>query len=220
MRFILADDHELTRRGMRALLEARSGWKVVVEAADGISAIKAIESDRPDIAIIDLSLPGLHGLEVLREGRRRSPLTRYIVLSMHGEDALVAKAFRNGADAYVLKGARADDLLDAVLEVKAGRQFVSAGLAHVDLAGGESAATSDRLEALTPREREILQLTAEGNTSVAVAEMLFISPRTVEKHRENLMAKLGLRNQTEVVRFAIERGLLSTGRNTDSGRRT
>jgi DNA-binding NarL/FixJ family response regulator len=206
MRLILADDHELTRRGMRALIESRASWRVVAEAADGNTALREIEAHTPDVAIIDLALPGLHGLEVLREATRRSPRTTNIVLSMYGDEALVTKAFHNGAHAYVLKGARADDLLDAIAETSAGRRYLSATLRHVNL-DARPEAPADRFESLTPREREVLQLTAEGLTSTGIADRLFISPRTVEKHRENLMAKLGLRGQSEVVRYAVERGL-------------
>lgn len=192
---------------MKALIESRPGWAVVSEAADGVAALREIESEHPDVAILDLALPGMHGLDVLRESKRRAPRTRCIVLSMYGEASLVARALKNGADGYVLKGARAEDLIDAIDSCAVGGTFLSSGLRGLDLSEGENG-SSDRFESLTPREREVLNLTAEGLTSQAIADRLFISPRTVEKHRENMMAKLGLRNQAEVVRFVMSRGLL------------
>jgi DNA-binding NarL/FixJ family response regulator len=208
MRILVAEDHELTRRGMKALIESRPDWSVVSEAADGISALHEIESEQPDVAILDLALPGMHGLDVLRESKRRSPATCCIVLSMHSEPSLVARALKNGADGYVLKGARAEDLIDAIDACALSEPFLSAGLRDLDLAVGDDS-SADRYESLTPREREVLTMTAEGLTSQGIADRLFISPRTVEKHRENMMAKLGLKNQTEVVRFVMSRGLLS-----------
>lgn len=208
MRILIADDHDVTIRGLRALLESSGHHIVVGEVRDGLTAVREIETLRPGAVILDLSLPGLHGLEVLRQGRRMSPDTKFVVLSMHGEDAIVARAFNYGANAYVLKGASADALLEALAEVEAGRRYVSDGLDSSLLDTSEEHTIEDRYDSLTPREREVLQLSAEGCTSHAIAERLFISPRTAEKHRANLMAKLGLRNQSEVVKFAIERGII------------
>lgn len=186
---------------------------IVGEAADGLHALRLIEETSPDIVVLDLALPSLSGLEVLREGSRRSPNTRFVVLSMHGEEAYALHAFRYGASAYVLKGGEAAELVLAVQRVAAGETFVGDGLpANLPaLARQEALPVSDRYEMLTHREREVLQLSADGLTSQEIGQRLFISPRTVEKHRENLMAKLELRNQTELVRFALERGFLGGG---------
>lgn len=207
---ILADDHEVVRRGVRSILEAGAGFKVVAEVADGLAAVQAAEKHRPTLLFLDLSLPRLHGLEALRQVRTASPQTKVLVLSMHNDEPYVIEALRAGAMAYILKGSESTEILQAVQDVLAGRRYLSTPLSERAIAALTSRTPdqSDPLNALTPREREVLALAAEGLTTTEMAEKLFISPRTAETHRTNLMQKLGLQSQTDLVRFAIRRGLI------------
>jgi two-component system, NarL family, response regulator NreC len=207
----LADDHPVVRRGMRALLESEPDFAVVGEAGDGLETVRLVERLRPDVLILDLMMPSLGGLEVLRIVGQRSPQTRVVVLSMHSNNAFVAEALKNGATGYVLKGSPEEDLIQAVREAAAGRRFLSAPVterainAYIEQA---RAAELDPHETLSAREREVLQLAAEGKTSAEIAARLHISHRTVENHRAHLMRKLGLQNQSELVRYAVRRGLI------------
>jgi DNA-binding NarL/FixJ family response regulator len=209
---VLADDHPVVRRGMRALLEGEADFAVVGEAGDGLEAVRLAERLRPDVLVLDLMMPALSGLEALRAVRQRAPRTRVVVLSMQGGNAFVAEALKNGATGYVLKGGPEEDLTRAVREAAAGRRFLSGPVteraieAYVEQT---RAAELDPHETLTPREREVLQLCAEGKTSAETAARLHLSHRTVENHRGSLMRKLGLQNQTELVRYALRRGLIS-----------
>lgn len=209
---VLAEDHLILREGLRALLSAEPDLTVVGEAAEGIGVAALVERLHPDLLVVDLMMPGLGGLDVIDQVRQRAPRTRSIVLSMHADEAYVLAALRNGAAAYVLKNAGVKDLLRAIRAVLAGQIYLSPQLseralqAYVDRA---RTATGDSYDALTPREREVLHLVAEGNTSAEIAERLSISPRTAEIHRTNLMRKLDLHSQTELVRYAIKRGLIS-----------
>lgn len=207
---ILADDHEVVRRGIRSILEADGHFKVVMEVADGLSAVQAAEKLKPQLLFLDLSMPRLHGLEALRQIRTASPNTRVLVLSMHNDEPYVIEALRAGAMAYILKGSESTEIARAVAEVAAGRRYLSAPLSERAIAAltSQTPDQSDPLNALTPREREVLALAAEGMSTTAMAEKLFISPRTAETHRTNLMQKLGLQSQTDLVRFAIRRGLI------------
>jgi DNA-binding NarL/FixJ family response regulator len=207
---ILADDHEVVRRGVRSILEAGGTFKVLAEVADGLSAVQAVEKHKPALLFLDLSMPRLHGLEALRQVRAASPNTRVLVLSMHNDEPYVIEALRAGAMAYILKGSESTEIARAVAEVVAGRRYLSAPLSERAIAALTSRTPdqSDPLNALTPREREVLSLAAEGLSTTEMAEKLFISPRTAETHRTNLMQKLGLQSQTDLVRFAIRRGLI------------
>lgn len=209
---LLADDHAIVRHGLRALLEAEPELKLVGEAADGLSALRLVEQLRPDILIVDLMMPGLSGLEVTRQARRCSPQTRIIVLSMHANEAYVLEALRYGALGYVLKGSQVTDLVQATREVAAGRRYLSPPLSEraIEVYVQKAEATVlDGYEVLTTRERQVLHLAAEGRTNAEIAARLFISPRTAETHRANLMRKLGLQNHTELIRYAIRRGLIT-----------
>jgi DNA-binding NarL/FixJ family response regulator len=206
---LLAEDHHLVRQGFKLVLLAEQDFKLVGEAADGLEAVQLAEKKKPSVLLLDLMIPRLHGLEVTRQVHKESPATKIVILSMHADEPYVMEALRNGASGYVLKDCTAADLVQAVRTVVAGRRYLSPMLAERALTGyvehpGES--ELDVYDTLTNRE---LQLAAEGKTSAEIATALFISPRTAETHRANLMRKLGLRSQTDLVRFAIRRGILA-----------
>lgn len=210
---VLADDHPIVRRGLRTLLEGEGGCTVVGEVADGLTAIDLIARLRPDVAILDVQLPDLDGLEVARWAREKAPETKVVVLSMHGAEPDVVDALRHGAVGYVLKSSAVAELIVAVHAAVAGRRFLSAPLAQraIDAyarRAEEAARPLDRYELLMAREREVLQLAAQGMGNAEVGERLAISPRTAETHRANLMRKLGLATQTDLVRLAVGRGLI------------
>jgi len=207
---IIADDHEIVRRGLRSLLEAGGQWRVILEVADGLAAAQAVDKHKPALLILDLNMPRMHGLEVLKHVRTSSPHTRVMVLSMHNDEPYVIEALRAGAAAYVLKGSESQEIARALAEVQAGRRYLSAPLSEwaINALTTRVADASDPLTTLSPREREVLQLSAEGFGNPEIAEKLFISPRTAETHRTNLMRKLGLQSQTDLVRFAIRRGII------------
>jgi len=208
---VLADDHALIRTGLRTVLDMEPDWAVVGEASDGREALALVARLRPDVLIVDLMLPGLHGLEVIRQARERVAQTQVVVLSMHANESYVLAALRYGAAAYVLKDTSSTTIIQAIHEVVAGRRYLSPPLsqyaldAYVQKAKG---APLDSYETLTSRERDVLHLVAQGETTPAIAVRLALSPRTVETHRTNLMRKLGLRTQTDVIRYALQRGLI------------
>jgi len=208
---LLADDHALVRQGLRMLLEAEPDLRVVGEAGDGNEALRLAEKLHPDLLIVDVMMPGLGGLEAARQARSRSPQTKVIVLSMHENEAYVVEALRAGVSAYVLKKATSSDLIHAVRRVLEGGLYLSPPLDERAIAAYARNAQTARLdpyESLTARERQVLGLAAEGLTSPQIAERLSLSMRTAEMHRANLMKKLDLKNQSELVRFAIKRGIL------------
>jgi DNA-binding NarL/FixJ family response regulator len=213
---VLADDHPIVRQGLRALLEGDNGCEVVGEAADGLTALELITRLQPEIAILDIQLPDLNGLEVARRVQRQAPDTRVIILSMHADEPYVLDALRYGVAAYVLKADATTDLIAAVHAAMDGRRFLSTPLVEraIDAYARGTAGTSqpiDRYELLTAREREVLHLAAQGLGNAEIGDRLSISPRTAETHRGNLLRKLGLGSQTELVRFAVDRGLLTEG---------
>jgi DNA-binding NarL/FixJ family response regulator len=203
---LLADDHRIVRQGLRAVLATQPGFRLVGEAADGHEAVRLAEELRPDVLVLDLRMPGLDGLEAVRRVVVRCPRTRVVMLSMYAEAGYVAEALRAGASAYVSKDAGVDELVRAIRAAAAGDVYLSAGLPReAVVARGRKAdgGPFDPYRALTAREREVLRLTAAGCSGGEVARRLFISPRTVESHRANLMRKLGVRNQKELVRYAV-----------------
>lgn len=208
---LLADDHPVVRHGLRALLEAERDFRIVGEADDGLETVRMVESLQPDVLVLDLMMPSLNGLEVTRQVCQRVPQTQVIILSMHADEAYVLEALRNGAVGYVLKDASAGELVRAVREVIAGRRYLSPPLSERAIEAYVQKASEgalDPYETLTTREREVLHLVAEGYTSAEIAARLSISPRTVEVHRANVMRKLGLRSQTDLIRYALRRGIL------------
>jgi DNA-binding NarL/FixJ family response regulator len=210
-KIILADDHHLVREGLRMILETEPDFEVIGEAADGLSAVQLVERLHPNIAILDLMMPDLNGLEVARHISQYTTDTRTIILSMHANEAYVLEALRNGVSAYILKDSRANDLVHAVREVLAGRRYLSPPLSERAIESYmEKAQTTelDPYETLTTREREVLHLAAQGYSATEMATRLFLSPRTVETHRANLMRKLDLHTQTDMIRYALRRGII------------
>jgi DNA-binding NarL/FixJ family response regulator len=208
---VLVEDHQVVREGVRALLEAQPEFAVIGEAASGLGVTDLVERLTPDVLILDLMLPGLSGLEVARQVSHRIPTTRILVLSMHANEAYVLQALSSGASGYILKDSSAQDLVRAIHEVMAGRRFLSPPLSERAIEAYMQKAQDallDPYDALTSREREVLHLAAEGRTNAEIATELSISPRTAEVHRANLMRKLSLRNQTELIRYALRRGIL------------
>jgi len=207
---LLAEDHLIVRQGLRALLGSVPEYCLVGEAGDGPEALQKVEQHCPDVLVLDVMMPGLNGLEVARQTRQRSPRTQIVFLSMHANEAYVLEALRAGAAAYVLKQSSSDDLMKAINAVMNGERYLSPPLDEQGLTRYARLIESDADDLtvlLTPREREVFQMVAGGLTNAAIAGRLSLSRRTVEMHRSNLMRKLHLHSQTELVRFAIQRGI-------------
>lgn len=211
MRVILADDHHLVRAGIRALLASMDGVEVVAETGHGREALDLIERHRPDVALVDISMPGLNGLEVAARAREVSPRTRVVVLSMHAGDSYVAQALQARVAGYLLKDSAASELDVALRAVMRGDTYFSPSVARqitqAFLRGDRLA--EDPLGALTQRQREILQLIAEGHSTKVIAADLGLSVKTVETHRAQIMERLSIRDIPGLVRFAIRAGLVS-----------
>ena len=209
---LLADDHPIVRQGMRHLLEEEPDLTVVGEAADGLQTVQLVERLKPRVLVVDMMMPGLNGLEILRQVKKRSPATLCIVLSMQSADMYVVEALKSGAFGYVLKDSGPSELVSAVRQVLQGQRFLSPKLSErfIDAYIQTTDKTVlDPYETLTDREREVLQMASEGLTTSEIAVNLSISPRTAELHRGRMMKKLGLRNQTDLIRYALKRGILS-----------
>jgi two-component system, NarL family, response regulator NreC len=209
---VLADDHQIVHEGLRVLLEAEPDFSVIGQASDGLETIRLIEKRPPAVLLLDLAMPNLNGFEVARQVSKRFPQVRIVALSMHANEAYVVEALNSGACAYILKDSSFKEVITGVREVMAGRRFLSGSLSQQTIDAYLARAKtgrSDPYETLTVREREILQMAAESQTSAEIGRRLFISPRTVEIHRQNAMRKLGLRNQSELVRYALKKGILA-----------
>jgi two-component system, NarL family, response regulator NreC len=207
----LAEDHQLVREGLRAILSAEPDLTVIGETGNGLEAVQLAERFQPDVLVLDVMMPGLNGLAAVREVLRCSPQTRVVMLSMYANEAYVLEAFHSGASGYVLKDSTADDLVTAVRRAAAGERFLSPPLSQRGLEEYQRRikdGCKDPYETLTAREREVFQLVSEGWTSAQIAQRLSIGLRTVETHRANLMKKLGLRTPSDLVRYAIGRGIL------------
>src|SRR5688572_11798141 len=208
LRILLADDHTLVRQGLRKVLEERPEWQVI-EAGNGREAVALAEEHKPDVAILDIAMPLLNGIEATRQILHRTRNTRVLVLSMYADGAYVTQILKAGATGYLLKDSADVDLLQAVTAVAEGKSFFSPAVArlmveeYVRPRGDESA---DRYESLSAREREIFQLVAEGKTNKEIAALLFISSSTVETHRARIMEKLDVHSAAEIVLYAVRRG--------------
>lgn len=209
---LLADDHQVLREALRFLLESQPDFHVVAETGDGLEAAALVEKHRPDVLIVDMRMPGLSGLEVARRTKRLSPATKVIILSMYDAEAYVVDSLAAGAAGYVLKQSSSQELLSAIRQTLAGGLYLSPSLNERALQSyiqhSRETHIPDPFDLLTDREREVLQLAAEGLNNPQIAEKLSISPRTVEMHRAHLMQKLGLKTQTDLVKYALKRGLV------------
>jgi two-component system response regulator NreC len=208
---LLADDHPIVRQGMRNLLEADAGLLVVGEAEDGLQAVQLAEQHKPDVVIVDMMMPRLNGLEAIRQITARVPHTRCIVLSMQSADPYIVQALKAGAAAYVLKDSAPNEIANAIQQVLNGKRYLSPQLSEklIDLFILKiENEVLDPYNSLTAREREVLQLAVEGLSNNDIAEQLSISHRTVEQHRQNMMNKMGFKNQTDLIRFALKQGIL------------
>ena len=212
VRILLADDHTVVRQGLRKLLEERPDWEVIAEAGDGREAVRLAEQQKPDVAILDVAMPLLNGIEATRQITKRVPSTRVLVLSMHADEAYVTQILQAGATGYLLKDSADVDLLKAVGEAAHGRSFFSPAIARVMLDDYvrqlADKGVTDRYESLSEREREIFQLIAEAKTNKEIAALLNVSPSTVETHRAHIMEKLDLHSAAEIVLYAVRRGVI------------
>jgi len=214
LRVLLGDDHAVLRQGLRKILEDRRDWRVIAEAGNGRDAVREALDLKPDVAVLDIGMPLLNGIEATRQiVRRGAPSVRVVILSMHSDQAYVTQAVHAGARGYVLKDSAGEELIEAIATVAAGGTFFSPAVAQVvfdDYVRGLSdRGIYDRYDLLSDREREVLQLVAEGRSSKEIADLLSISPATVETHRTHVLQKLGLRNTAEVVRYAARRGIVT-----------
>lgn len=213
LRVMIGDDHTLVRQGLRKILEERPDWEVVAEVGDGREAVKRALAIKPDVAILDVGMPLLNGIDAAQQIVRKLPDTQVLILSMHSDEAYVTRALQAGAKGYMLKDSAGKDLLKGVAAVAAGQAFFSPSVAklmlddYVRRVSGTGVA--DRYETLSEREREIFQLVAEGRTNKEVAEVLEISPATVETHRAHILQKLDIHNTAELVLYAVRRGIIS-----------
>ena len=213
LRILLGDDHTLIRQGLRKILEERPEWQVVAEAGDGRSAVQQTIALEPDVAVLDIGMPLLNGIEATRQIARRLPKIAILIVSMHSDEAYITQALQAGARGYLLKDSAGTDLIDGVAAVAAGKSFFSPAVAKVMLDDYvrhlADKGIVDRYDALSEREREIFQLVAEGHTNKEIADLLSVSPSTVETHRAHIFEKLDVHSTAELVLYAVRRGVVS-----------
>jgi DNA-binding NarL/FixJ family response regulator len=213
MRILLGDDHTLVRQGLRKILEEQPGWEVVGEASDGREAVRAALSLQPEVVVLDIGMPLLNGIEATRQIVRRFPDINVLILSMHAEEAYITQAMQAGARGYLLKDSADTELIRAVVAVAAGKSYFSPVVAKVMLDDYVRRLANqgivDRYETLSEREREIFQLIAEAHSNKAIADLLSISPATVETHRAHILQKLDVHNTAELVLYAVRKGVIS-----------
>jgi DNA-binding NarL/FixJ family response regulator len=212
LRILIADDHEIVRSGLRALLSVRPGWVICAEASTGREAVKLAEQHKPNIVVMDIAMPGLNGLEATRQIRKMLPKTQVVILSLHYSDQLVREVIDSGARAYILKTDASSDLQTAVEALASNRSFFTSGAAQVLIDGFCKPASETQSplmrKRLSAREREIAQLLAEGKSSKEVAVLLGISVKTAETHRSNIMRKLEIHGVSELVRYAVRNKMI------------
>ncbi|MBW1824675.1 MAG: response regulator transcription factor [Deltaproteobacteria bacterium] len=212
IKVVVADDHTILRQGIKALLDNQEGIEVVGEAKDGREAIKTIEELLPDVILMDIAMPGLNGLEATRRIKKKFPKVKVVVLTMHANEEYIFQILNAGADGYLVKETAFQDLISAINAVHKGEAFMSPSISkkvmtdYIQRAQGEEKVGFDTL---TTREREILQLVAEGNSNKKIAEALFISPKTVETHRAHIMDKLNIHDRAGLIKYAIRKGMIN-----------
>ena len=206
IRVMVADDHPVVRQGLKFML-AREGFAVVAEAADGREALRQSEGTHPEVVVLDLAMPGLNGIDAAREIMRVSPGTKTIILTQHTEEPYILEALRAGVHGYVLKSQAVSDMIQAIRDVHRGRLYLSPAISNVVVGAYRERGELPR-DPLTPREREVLQLIAEGKSTKQVAEVLGITVKTAESHRSRIMSKLEIHEKAGLVRYAIKRGLI------------
>jgi two-component system response regulator NreC len=212
LRVLLADDHGIVRRGLRSLLESEPGLSIVAEAADGLEALRLCEEHTPDTLIVDIAMPKMNGIEVASRVQKLAHPPRVIILSMHADESYILRALAAGARAYLLKDATDEELLPAIRSVAAGKPFfsgaVTAVLVEDYMRRLQARGLTDSYHLLTDREKEVLQLLAEGRSNKEVASLLDLGLSTVETHRANMMVKLNLHNTAEIVLYAVRKGII------------
>jgi DNA-binding NarL/FixJ family response regulator len=208
IRVLIADDHGIVRSGLRMLIERQNDMQVVAEADDGVAALESTQAERPDVAVLDVSMPRMTGLQAAREIRSHVPDTRVLLLSMHDDERYFLEGLEAGAAGYVLKRAADTDLIGAVRTVAGGRTFLSDEAQRTLMDEWLEGGRAEPDDPLTPRELEVVKLIAEAFTNRQIAETLKLSEKTIESHRANVFAKLGMRDRVEIVRYAIRRGLV------------
>ncbi len=207
---LIVDDHGLFRAGLRALLENRPDYRVIGEAADGEEAVRLADELQPDLVLMDISMPGMSGLEATRQLKEVCPKTRILALTVHEDDSMLREMVRAGASGYIIKRAVESDLINAIQVVSQGYMYVYPAMTRAlfkDLSPQDAASQAEQ-ESLTPREIDVLKLLARGYTNRQIAQELCISPRTVEGHRSSLVSKLGLRSRVDLINFAEKHGIL------------
>ena len=213
IRILLADDHTVIRKGLRLLLESQPGFKVVAEASDGRETVALAESHAPNVIVLDVAMPNLNGIEAARQISARNAQSAIVILSMHSDESYVLRALKAGARAYLLKDSAEDDLINAVKAVNSGKAYfspvISKMLVEDFMRQLHEREVEDSYELLTSREREILQLLAEGKTNKEIATVLNLSPHTVETHRGNILQKLNLHSVPELILYAVRKGVIS-----------
>jgi len=212
-RILIVDDHQIVRDGLRLIISAVPEYEVIGEASDGVEAIAAANGLKPDIVLMDISMPKMTGVEATREIKAAHPQTKVLMLTIHKSEDQILESFNAGADGYVLKHATREELLLAIKSVHKGESFISPMVSHKVIDGfldrSLSIKQTSSWQTLTPRERQILKLVAEGHTNKRIADSLFISVKTVETHRSNIMGKLAIHNVQELTAYAMRKGLLS-----------
>jgi two-component system, NarL family, response regulator NreC len=213
IRILLADDHTVIRKGLRLLLESQSGFKVIAEASDGRETVAQAELHQPDVVVLDVAMPTLNGIEAARQISAKLPQTAIVFLSMHSDESYVLKALKSGAKAYLLKDSAEYDLINAIRAVNEGKAFFSPAISKMlveeYMRQMQEREVEDSYDLLTTREREVLQLLAEGKTNKEVAQVLNLSLYTVETHRGNILQKLNLHSGAELILYAVRKGVIA-----------
>ena len=209
-RVLLVDDHEIMREGMCALLRKHSGFEVVGQAADGRKALELVSELQPDVVIMDIGMPNLNGIDATRQILSQNPNIKVMALSTHSEGTIVAKMIKFGATGYMLKESAFEELIDGLNIMLSGKTFLCTKISKVVFSDYVNIITNPKWidgDGLSGREREVLQLVAEGHTTKAIAQMLHLSPKTIDSHREHIMEKLSIRNIAGLTKYAIREGI-------------